>query len=214
MGLFSWLFGRRAPSLRISVWLDEPSRLSGLARDVRADLAKGRSVVLVAHFASALVEVGQHFANEGIPFTTLSSWRPLGSTPSVVAILAKALPQPVPGATPVDKRGTEVRIAIRGVELHVLARENDRLVNFAATLPVPCEVCASTSLDAPVLARTQKPWVREMLSKMGFTADAPIDSPMLSRSMKKALVAIEGRARRDLPADSVAQWMDRNVDPL
>lgn len=214
MGLFSWLFGRRAPSLHVAVWLDEPSRLRGLARDVRADLAKGRSVVLVAHFASALVEVGQHFASEGIAFTTLASWRPLGSTPSVVAILAKALPQPVPGAQPVAKRGQAPQVVVRGVELHVLARENDRLANFAATLPVPCEVCASTSLDAPVLARTQKPWVREMLGKLGFSADAPIDSPMLSRSMKKALVAIERRTRRDLAADSVEQWMDRNVDPL
>lgn len=211
MGLLSWLFGPRAPRLRLSIWVDEASRLQGLARAVRADLQAGRSVVLVAHFAASLIEAGRQLAEAGIEFETLPAWRPLGPKPSVVAILAKTLPQPLPGATP-RHGGGQPQTMVRGVELHVLARENDRLVRFAASLPTRCEVHVATSLDAAVLASHCSPHVKALLVRMGFKADEPIESALVTKSLLRHLRKVEARVRRDLPADSIAQWVERNVD--
>jgi hypothetical protein len=213
MGFLSWLFGRRNPAAQITVWLDEPSRSRALVREVRDDLQAGRSVVVVAHFAEALIEAGRQLASAGIKFSTLTTWQPLGSTPSVVAILAKALPRPVSGLPPREKVGTETRVVVRGVELHVLARENDRLVQFAASLPGRAEIAVATSMDAPVFTSLQRPWAKSLVTKLGMSADQPVDSPLLTRGLTKALLAIEKRARRDRPAESVAQWIERNVDP-
>lgn len=169
--------------------------------------------MVVAHFAEALIEAGRQLASAGIKFSTLTTWQSLGSTPSVVAILAKALPRPLSGLSPREKVGTETRVVVRGVELHVLARENDRLLQFAATLPVRSDVVVATSMDAPAFASLRKPWAKGLITKLGMSADKPVESPLLTRGVTKALLSMEKRTRRDRPAESVAQWIERNVDP-
>lgn len=213
MSLLSWLFGRRASVLRTTVWFDEASRMRGLERDVQEDLAAGRTVVVVAHFAKSLVEAGEHLAAAGVPFRTLSAWQPSPASPTCLALLAKALPQPTPGESPKAKTGGAATLVVRAVDVHVKESENARLLRFAEWSSVPTEVSASTSLEGPVFATVHKPWLAPMLKSMGMKPDDPIESPMVSRSLQKALRQLERRTRRDLPADSVAQWIERNVDP-
>ncbi|MEQ1633565.1 MAG: hypothetical protein ABL997_14400 [Planctomycetota bacterium] len=213
MGLFDWMFGRRTRLPRTTVWIDEASRLRGLERAVRDDLASGRSVVLVAHFASALVEVGKQLAEADIAFRTLRAWQPLPASPTVVAILAKALPQPTPGEPPKVVARGKPQVIVRGVELHVLEQENARLLQFADGLSVPTEVSCSVSLEGPLFAMVGNQWLAPMLQSMGMGSDESIDSPMVARSLAKVQRKLEKRARRDLPADSLAEWILRNVDP-
>lgn len=211
MGLLSWLFGKRRRDLPVSVWLDEPNRVGGLVRTVQADLAASRTVVLVAHFPQGLIDAATALAAAGVPTTTLAKWRPPEPGPQVLAILAKALPQhdqAAGGAAPTPSAG---RFAVRSAELHVLGDENDRVAHFLDTLPKDTQASVFVSFDSPTMTTFASPWVRTMLEKLGMRADAPIDSPMVTRGFRKALAKLEQRVVGNQPADSLAEWMQRNL---
>ncbi|MBL8735723.1 MAG: hypothetical protein JNL12_04790 [Planctomycetes bacterium] len=210
MGLLSWLFGKRRRDLPVSVWLDEANRVAGLVRTVQADLAAGRTVVLVAHFPQSLIEAGQALAAAGMPLTTLTKWSSPDREPRVLAILAKSLPHHDPGAPPALEQSA-ARFAVRAAELHVLGDENDRVLQFLDTLPKDTEVSAFVSFDSPTMATFARPWVRAMMQKLGMRPDAPIDSPMVTRGFRKALAKLEQRVVGNQPADSLAEWMQRNL---
>lgn len=210
MGLLSWLFGRRRRDLPVSVWLDEPNRVAGLVRTVRADLAAGRTVVLVAHFAQGLIEAGQALAAAGVPLTTLTKWSSPDREPKVLAILAKSLPRHDPAAPPALEQ-SPATFTLRAAELHVLGAENERVVQFLDTLPKGTDASAFVSFDSPTMATFARPWVRAMMAKLGMRPDEPIDSPMVTRGFRKALAKLERRVAGDQPADSLAEWMQRNL---
>ena len=210
MGLLSWLFGRRRRDLPVSVWLDDPNCVAGLVRTIQADLAAGRTVVLVAHFAQGLIDAATALAAAGVPATTLAKWRRPDPGPQVLAILAKALPQhdPAAGSSAPPAAG---RFAVRAAELHVLGDANDRVLQFLDTLPKDTEASAFVSFDSPTMTTFARPWVRTMMEKMGMRPDAPIDSPMVTRGLEKALAKLERRVVGNQPADSLAAWMQRNL---
>lgn len=211
MGLLSWLFGRRRRDPPVSVWLDEPNRSAGLVRTIQADLAAGRTVVLVAHFAQGLIDAATALAAAGFPATTLAKWRRPEPGAQVLAILAKALPQHDPATAAPTTQSAAGRFAVRAAELHVLGDENDRVRHFLDTLPKDTEASAFLSFDSPTMRTFASPWVRTMMEKLGMRPDAPIDSPMVTRGLKKALAKLEQRVVGNQPADSLADWMQRNL---
>lgn len=209
MGIFDWF--RRPRRLRTICWLDEPSRLAGLVRAVQDDLAIGKSVVVVGHFPQGLIEAGEALAAAGVPFTTLAKWQPLPPGPRAVAILAKALPQPDVGTATKPRVSGLVQVSVRAVEVHVLASENDRVLQFADQLPLPAEATNYVSLESPTMVSMTGGWVKPMLAKMGFKADQPIESPMVTKALARSLQKLERSVAGTLPAESLAQWVQRNV---
>jgi hypothetical protein len=214
MGLFDWLRGK--PRLRTIVWFDEATRLRGVVDATRADVAAGRHVVVVAHFADSLVEVGQHLAAAGIPFDTIARWQSrdtqqLAASPArVVAILARALPADDGSAPPV-KAGGKTTVAVRACELHVLPAENERVLTFANRLPVAAEATAHLSLTNPILARLMNPAIAALMAKMGMDNGKPIDSSMVSRAVDRTLAKLAKRVTGDAPATSLGAWVERNL---
>lgn len=211
MGLLSWLFGKRRRDLPVSVWLDEPNRVAGLVRTIQADLAGGRTVVLVAHFPQGLIDAATALAAAGVPATTLAKWRQPEPGPQVCAILAKALPKPDSATGAATAPPASGRYAVRAAELHVLGDENNRIAQLLDTLPKDTEASAFVSFESPTMATFARPWVRTMMEKLGMRPDAPIDSPMVTRGLRKALAKLEQRAVGNQPADSLADWMQRNL---
>lgn len=189
MGLFDWLWPR-AP-LGITCWLDEPSRLHGFVRDVAADRARGERVLVVGHFPQALVATGERLAAAGIPFVTKAR-RSDDDT--------RQLPAQTPGS-------------VRLCDLHVLVAENDRVERFARSLPGGARVAASVSFDDPIMAEFASPWLRSMLERLGLRPDAPIDHPMVSKGLRRALQKLGRRASGNTPCDSLPEWMQRNLRP-
>lgn len=209
MGFFDWF--RRPRRLRTIFWVDEPSRLAGLVRAVQDDLARGLQVVVVAHFPAGLIEAGEALASAGVPFTTLARWQPLTPGPRVVALLAKALPTHDPATAAPPRANGPTQVSVRAAELHVLASENERVLHFADGSPVAAEACGYVSLDSPTMARMAGPRVKAMMATLGFKADQPIDNNMVTRGMVKALAKLERRVTGNLAADSLAQWMQKNL---
>jgi hypothetical protein len=214
MGLFDWLFRRRG-ELRSRVWVDEAALLRGLANDVRGDLAAGRHAVVVAHFEDGLVEAGQALAAADVPFATVAQWqradteRLRTAPPHAVAVLARALP--AGGAMPEPKAQGARAVAVRMRELHVLATANERVQRFAAELPVPAELTGYASLASPTMARVAGPSLRALMQRLGMKDDEPIDSPFVASALRRTLAKLARRVHGDLPARSLADWLQRNL---
>ena len=101
---------------------------------------------------------------------------------------------------------------IRAMLRHASAvKRIDRVIHFLDTLPKETEASAFLSFDSPTMTTFASPWVRTMLEKLGMRPDAPIDSPMVTRGLKKALAKLEQRVVGNQPADSLADWMQRNL---
>lgn len=214
MGLFAWL--RRRKPLAIDCWLDEVSRWRGFTQKVEADLAGGSSVLVVAHFKEALATAGEQLARAGVPFEFRRRWtdadtkRLCGDGPPEVFVVAVGgLPAAPAGGG--NRLGGARPVSVRLVDLHVLADENERAMRFARGLPAAAHVSAGLSLEDPLLAAFAKPWVRDMLARLGMSRDAAIESPMVSRSIHRALAKLAARTAGNAPADSIGEWLERNL---
>lgn len=211
MGLFDRLF-RRTPQWPLQVWLDEGARRRGMARAVQQDLAAGRHALVVAHFADELVACGQALAAAGVAFDTLTRWddaatRGLAGPARAVAILARALPVQPAAATVAGPPRASVRLA----ELHPLAEANARVLAFAQALPFAALPMACASLESPHLATFASPRLRGTMTALGMTADEPIGNPLVARAVQQALAKLAARATGDRAADSITDWLARNV---
>ncbi|HEX6810602.1 MAG TPA: hypothetical protein VF384_03160 [Planctomycetota bacterium] len=175
-------------------------------------------MLVVAHFKEALLKAGHQLAAVGIAFQTKTSWtaadtRELLASPprTVLAVLAKTLPVDREESDDRASRADGPIISLRVFDLHVLAEENERILRFANGLPVPTRIAASVSFEDPHMAVFAKPWVKTMMATMGMKADEPIDSPMVSSGLARALKKLAKKATGNMPSDSMQEWMKRNL---
>lgn len=218
MGLFDWL--RPRPTFAISCWLDEGSRARGLLRAIEADRARGDRVLVVGQFPQALVQTGERLAAAGIPFATKARWTdadsqqlPAQPPGSVFAVLARCLPEVATDRAGAKPPADAPTVSVRMCDLHVLTAENERVERFARSLPAHTRVAASVSFDDPLMATFASPWVKSMLARMGLQEDAPIESPMVTKGLRRALQKLGKRATGNVPCDSLTAWMQRNLAP-
>lgn len=216
MGLFDWF--RPKSHLRLSVWLDEASRLGALTAGIEADLRRGNHVMVVAHFRDALLQMGERLAGASIPFTTKASWSDaeariliVQKQPSALLLLAGALPNVAPDAPrPEAVAGSKV-LSFRLIDLHVLDDENDKVERYARNLPCPVQLSASLSLEGPLGQVMASPWVRTLLERMGLKPGHCIESPLVTNAVRKSLRKFAKRAKSNQRGDSIAEWLQRNV---
>ena len=221
MGLFDWLpWLTKHSRLPIGVWPDEASRYDALAAGVADDLRRGAHVLLVAHFPATLVALGERLAAKGVAFETRAEWSDaaarklvVSQEPTAVALLAAALP-------PLRDREEIVRqelmagsrtLSFRIVDLHLLAAANDRVENYARSLPCAVRLSTSVALDGPLLRELAAPWLRDLLGKLGLRDGASIEDAMVTRSLRQALQKLARRVTGDAPADSLAAWLQQNL---
>lgn len=213
MGLFDWF--RRRKKLHTQVWMDTQGRLDGLVQAARRALGRGQHVVVVAHFPAGLVELGQRLALAGIPFDTVTAWTRrdddrlrADAAPRTVAVLSAGLPAPDDAHAAATG---PVRLVVLAGELHVLADANQRVRRFAAERPVRGEATAFTSFEDPPVDRILAPAVRTMMERLGMKPDKPVDSPMVTRGIERALRKLATGVRGNRPADSFPEWLRSNL---
>lgn len=215
-----WPFSlfRRPKAMPVVVWLDRASRDQGLVDAVAGDESSGRHTILVAHFPAALVDAGQALAGAGLEFETRRSWSP-GDTAELlrstrrraVAILAGALPDVGPDAAAPQPAPDAPAVAVRLVELHVLAAANQKVERFARSLPARVHVEASVSFEDPIMRQFARAWVTPMMQAMGFKPGEAIRSRMVDRAITRSLAKLAAKTTGDGPADSQQEWMDRHL---
>lgn len=93
-------------------------------------------------------------------------------------------------------------------ERHPLREHDQRVAAWADA--AAGRIGFHVSLEDPLLAVFVGEQLRPLLEKLGMTADAPLESGMVSRSIEKAQERVKRQATTDLPADSAEGWLQAN----
>jgi hypothetical protein len=223
MGLLDWLFHRR------SAFQPEPDRVfitaapkwNALARLVEQRLDAGDRVLIIAYFPATLRELQERLASQGILIQTLD--RPISGDelPSLLPDVHSrtVLVAPLPTLLTAPESGLDQQAAppspdpltIIVPEAHPLLDAERRLLAFAAAIPLRVRVQPFASLDEPLMNIFAGARVQQLLRQLGMKEDDPIESPLVSRQIRRAQERLSQRVQSFEPADSAAEWIQRNV---
>ncbi|MCK6473263.1 MAG: hypothetical protein L6R28_16080 [Planctomycetes bacterium] len=212
MGFFGRLFGLDgAPGSRPDViWFSKAGKYGGLLR--RMNQYAGQKVLLAAHFRATMLELaGCHEFFRSLPnpqsVEDLRAFLNLAPDPDKAQVCAvdAALLQ----TWPEDNAPKTGRGIVLGIERFPLRDADDALVVGARRLPLECEVEFHLSLDDTVLRIFIKDSVVEFL-RSNSKPDQPMESNMVSNSIKRAQERIRKNVVNETPCESVEAWLTQN----
>jgi len=96
-------------------------------------------------------------------------------------------------------------------ERHPLLTVDDKLMQFAETMPCRCRLTHHLSLEDPLLTKFAGVWVARTLEALGMSEYEMIESNMVSRRIKAAQKKIQAQAIGNSGAGSAAEWMEKNL---
>lgn len=204
MGLFDFLFGGEKKRTNVEIvpdhiWMTTEAKFAGLAKEAE-ERSKSETVaiLLVAHFPD-VQETLEEIANQ-------QAWDvPCKAVPANNLNMALAATLKVDASAIID--------IIVG-ERHPLPSVDDRLEEFADSLPCRCRFSHHVSLEDAVMKVFAGDWVKTVLRQLGMKEDEAIESDMVSRRIRQAQQKIEGRAFGSLDAESAAEWLAKNCPEL
>jgi hypothetical protein len=139
---------------------------------------------LVAHFADTRRALLSLAHQEGRP---------------VEVLLARQLSVP-------SRDDRQLRVVV--AERHPLREQDERVVAWADA--AAGRIVFHVSLEDPAVALFVGDTVRGVLDRLGMTAEVPLQSRFLSRSIAGAQARVRKRAPDDVPADSAEAWLQAN----
>ena len=215
MGLFDWFTPRRRIDLlEDRVWYDRHAKWTGIAREIQNRRAYDRRIVIVAHFPQSLADACDVFDVTGIDFQQLSE--PIRADelmaensplPQTMALLAEQLAD---DAGRLIDDASQEPATLLVIERHPLPEPDERIVEFARQIPGRPRVRFHLALDEPLMRRLGGNWLPAMLKHLGMERTEPIQSAMVSRSLRKAQRQLRDETSLDEPAQSAEEWFQRN----
>jgi hypothetical protein len=118
---------------------------------------------------------------------------------AVEVVLAEQLIDP-------PQRDPELTVVV--AERHPLRAHDERVAAWADA--AAGRLVFHVSLEDPAVALFVGDSVRSVLDRLGMTADTPLQSPLVSRSIASAQAKVRERATGDLPSDSAEGWLQVN----
>lgn len=197
MGLFDWLKGskRKVEVAGYRIWLTHAAKIAGIRKEAAAaiaDPAGPNAVIAVAHFDDCLQQLAAAAA---------------GLDPNRIRVTRSDC---LPSRPPTDLIADESSLLILVGERHPLASHDDDVLEFAQSQPCRCRVVYHVSLEDPLLKPFAGEWVENILRRLGMKEDEAIESTMVSRRIQRELNRIAKTATGDAPANSAAEWLERN----
>ena len=203
MGLFDFLFGNKTPSsVQVAndrIWISQQAKLNGLAKELaERPNVESVAVLLIGHFANTVEQLSGIAADYkgGVP---------------VMATLAEKVSPDI--ANKLNLNESDV-IELIVAERHPLRSVDEALLQFAEELPCRCRISHHLALDDPLLLVFFGEWVRGMLTNLGLSEDAAIESKMVSRRVQQAQQKLEATAVGNLEAESAEEWIKKNISSV
>lgn len=196
------------------VWTDGARKLEGIRRDVEGARGEGMSVLVVAHFESALSVVTKKLRECSVEVKTYSSGDPAAlcakgrGASAVWVVLASHL---WAGAVAVTRQMEDATLCVLVAEHHPLAAKDDALLAALARLPCPSRVTFHAALTDALLARVVGEGTFGLLKKLGHTDDECLSHPFISSAIRRVQEKIGKQARGDVPTLSVEDWFKYNA---
>lgn len=222
MPLLGWLRKRPAYEARPDkIWLDGAAALTGIAAAAGTQLDAGESVVVAAYFADVLDELSDALAARIGECRLID--RPLrgGDLVQIAAKGDRLLLAPAElltfdhGEMQRASKSPPLSVAILVREHHPLRSYDERIEQFAATVPALTSLEFHIALDDPLVRQFAGPWVSRVLSGMGLRRDESVESRMITRKIRASQLKIERRTTALEPAHVAArnsgEWLEKNT---
>ncbi|MFK7767404.1 MAG: hypothetical protein AB8B55_09305 [Mariniblastus sp.] len=217
MGLFDWLF--RSPQFKRyedAYALNRESLWSALEQTVKSEQNSLNPIWLVTHFTDTFAALQNKldqwecdYEIVAAPIDANSLERDNLLSPNTLKIvLAELIPDATPNLLEVNRDKT---IAMIVVERHPNLQYDERIIEFAKSLPFKVEFGYYLSLDDAVVSMIVGESTLTILRQLGLEEHELITSNMVSRRLKIALRRLVDSFTGDAKADSAIEWMEQNA---
>lgn len=215
------LFGKRKAVRREpdKIWKTRLLKFEGMLAVMESlDRAATRTLV-ITHFPDTfrslndlLVARGAAFepyltAFEGNRLRDLSEYQVAGR---ILLALASALPENFPARQDqTDPRDFEINVLV--AEHHPLPGLDDRIVEFAASLPGPSRVGFHDSLDGALIHHYGGDQIARLMATLKMPDGECISNPLIDRSIRSAQEKIARRVSNPMTTDSAEEWFQLHL---
>ncbi len=196
MGLLDF-FSRRAPSSvhrnEDRIWLTVDGLREWLTNQLQRSANGADGFLLVAHFANQL--------------DSLETLRESAGLACGVSLAGNLSPELAARLSLSEESVLDVFV----VQHHPLPRHDDRIVEFAESLPCRCRLTFLVSADDPLMQILLGDAVRSVLRSLGMQESESIQSGMVTRRLRKSQEKFARQLADDVDADSIAEWLVANA---
>ncbi len=215
------LFGKRKTVKHepAKIWKTRQLEFEGLLAGIESlDLVTTR-VLIVTHFADTFRALNDLFLSRGATFRTYPTafegdrLRDLSEYHSEGCILlapAQALPENLFAPQPQTHIG-DFEIHLLVAEHHPLPAFDDRILEFAASLPCPSRVCFHDALDGALLHHYGGDQIVQFMATLKMPDDESVSSALVDKSIRRAQEKIARRVTNPMTADSAEQWFQLHL---
>ncbi len=213
---FKSLFSKRLVQHPDSFALSRAALWNSIAESIRIQQSAGKSVWLVAHFLDTFSDCQTMLEQHGIDY--FIETEPVGpqwfvnhgnDPGKLVHLLLADLAKPFFSAT---EQEVEIvapyRIAMMVAERHPYGPKDERLIEFALSLPAKVEVGYYLAMEDELVNRLIPDHLIELLKTMGLQEQDLISSAMVTKRLRRFLR--KGAKSTDIAGDaeSAEQWFD------
>ncbi len=191
------------------VWLNSSRKFHGICGEVTTPKPI-QNTLLLAHFEATLAKLETYLISAGIKFRQYSSSddHSLCSIDGRVVVgLAKALQTDRPQLGNPFMRTLQVIV----VEHHPLESRDNYVLEATGRLHCQPEVCFHIALDDPLVKHFGGDKIVALMKRLGTDESESISHPLVTSAIQNAQKKIEKKVPRDLPAESIEDWISYNL---
>ena len=210
------LFGKRPTQHPDTFALTRSALWGSIAESIKLQQSMGKSVWLVAHFPGTYTDCQAMLESHDIDYFVETepiseSWfreHAAAADPHVRLLIADLL-KPLEFEEG-DTTGFQNRIALMVAERHPWGPRDERVLDFADSLPTKVEVGYFMALDDELVKRMVPPQMIELMKTMGLQEHDLISSSMVTKRLRKLIhrLAESGDREGDEAAESAAEWFE------
>ncbi|MFC1936290.1 hypothetical protein ACFLYP_01340 [Chloroflexota bacterium] len=215
------LFGKRNNVRREldKIWKTRQLEYAGLVSFIESLDEHRTRVLVIAHFPATLRALSDLLtaktvafnsyltSSEGIRLRELSEYQFPGQ---ILLAVAHALPYKLP-SRPKPNISCDFEINLLVAEHHPLPSFDDRISEFAASLPCPSRVCFHDALDGALLSHFGGAQMAQLMTTLRTPDSEFISNSKIDRSIRRAQKKIARRVTNPMTADSAEQWFQMHL---
>jgi len=219
--MLSNLFGKRKTVKHepAKIWKTRALEFEGLLASIAAlDPATNR-VLIITHFADTLRALTDLCLSQGTTIKTyptafegdrLRDPAEYQRADCVLLAPAHVLPDTLL-APPLQTEACGFEINLLVAEHHPLPAFDDRILEFAASLPCPSRVTFHDALDGALLRHYGGDQIAQLMATLKMPDGECVSNALIDKSIRKAQEKIARRVTNPMTADSAEQWFQLHL---
>ena len=212
MGLF-----KKKPAMTDRIWLNADLKLQDIVSMVRKTMDNNQIPLCIFHFRDTGKTIKTELESKGYRVHSIQSIGELqGFSPEGWRSRTDIIFMKSDGITRSDisskvKRGQQVAFVPYLLERYPIPGRDEMILKYTSKRSDMDVLISFVALDEAWLKEIMSHRVIDLMDKLGVDKDEVLQHPMISSSLLKAQAKLGKKVRRDLPFDSLEEWLDANV---